>query len=434
MSSFRYLVFVLPLGLVGGGCSAGNSPGTPGVGAGATGNVSGTSGTGNTGNGTSTGAVSGTGGGPGTGATAGAGAGGPLVVTPGSYALPPPDQCINSYYVPNCTPGDASTACGGNCTPPSAGHDEGKPGDWGYACPRVMLFSDEMMQATLDDAKAYGWSDGTSSPFTYAVAGHDFNAEIDTEGKSVCCQCYQIVIVGASPEWDGAVLNNGVLQVTPPKPMIVQTFNTGATSQSFDLYLAAGGVGAFNACYQPTTGGPPLYTSYPTIGQAFDGGVKPAGNPGNGTACKDQYNIVSDATLSSAGCTQWVQDNCNQITSSQDWITQASRRSCITANSADTFYHLNWEISVKRVACPVGLTQVTGCKLLESQPAVDPTITTAAAAQAAGFKTGFHLTSMQDCAKPTCAAKDKVTGEGQTADGNYNSFYTCDVNGAPWTE
>lgn len=423
----------LPLGLVGLACSAASDPTTPGMGVGGA-SSGGETATGSVGN-AATGSTPATGSQPGTGSTGATGTGGrPVVVTPGSYALPPPDQCINDYYVENCVQGDASTACGGVCTPPSAGHNEGKTGEWGYACPRFMLFSDEMNQATLDDAKTYGWSDGSSSPFHYAVAGHDFNPEIDTAGKSVCCQCYQIVIAGASSQWDGAVIRDGVQQVPTPPPLIVQTFNTGATTTSFDIYLAGGGVGAFNACYDPTSGGPALYSGYPTIGQTSDGGVKAVGNPGSGTPCKDAQNIASTATLSSPGCLDWVAGHCNQITHTQDWITQASRRSCIDSNKVETLYHLNWEVYVKRVACPAGLTQVTGCKIIEDQPPVDPTITTAAAAQAAGFKTGFHLTSMQDCAKPTCAAKDKVTQEGHTADGNYNSFYTCDQNGTPWTE
>ena len=48
--------------------------------------------------------------------------------------------------------------------------------------------------------------------------------------------------------------------------------------------------------------------------------------------------------------------------------------------------------------------------------------------------TGIHTTTMQDCAKPTCAAQDHTIKTGHTADGLYNSFYTCDANGVPFTE
>lgn len=411
---------------VGGGASGGAVTGGTGVGGGVTGGEPGMGGTGVEGTG-------GAGNGAGNGPVPGAG-GDPPVVTPGSYALPPPDQCINTYYVDGCTPGDAGSTCGGWCTPPSAGTEEGKPGEWGYACPRFMMLSDEMNQAASDDASTYGWSADGTSPFNYAVAGHDFNGAIDSEGKSVCCQCYQLVPYG--PAGENQILENGsgALMVPPPKPLIVQVFNTGATTESFDIYLGVGGVGAVNACMDPTRGGPAMYSAYPSIGQPNDGGVKAAGNPGNGTACKNQYSLVTAETLGSSGCVSWVEEHCGQVVHDQDWITQVTRRSCIETNQPNSLYKLNWEVYVKRVACPVGLTQVTGCKIVEDQPPVDPTVTTPAAAQSAGFQTGFHTTSMQDCAKPSCAARDWVTSKGHTTDGHYNSFYTCNRDGVPWTE
>lgn len=363
----------------------------------------------------------------------GGGAGGRPPVTPGSYALPPPDQCINRYFVDGCEVGNPDSTCGGLCTPPSAGHDEGKPGEWGYACPRFMWAADEMRQAARDDASAYAWSDDGTAPFEYAVAGHDHDGGVlDTGGKSVCCQCYQLVPYG--PHQENQVMDGGVLQVPLPKPLVVQVFNTGATTTSFDLFLGAGGIGAVNACMDPTAGGPAFYDAYSSVGQPWSGGVKAAGSPGDGTACKNAQNLVSTATLSSAGCTGWVEESCNGIAHEQSWITEATRRSCIESNEPESLYHLNWAVYAKRVACPAGLTQVTGCKIVEDLPEVDPAVTTPEQAVAAGFVTGYHTTTMQDCAKPTCAATDKVTGEGHTAEGLYNAFYTCDRQGVPWTE
>lgn len=357
------------------------------------------------------------------------GSGGHPPVSPGSYALPPPDQCINRYFVEGCEPDNPASACGGMCTPPSAGHNEGKPGEWGYACPRFLWASDEMRQAALDDAETYGWSE----PFEYAVAGHDHDGgTLDTQGKSVCCQCYQLVPY--APHEENQVMDGGVLQVPLPKPLVVQVFNTGATTTSFDLMIGAGGIGAVNACMEPTGGGPAFYSSYPSVGQPWSGGVKAAGSPGDGTSCKNQNSLVSTATLSSSGCTQWVENNCNQIVHEQSWITEATRRSCIESNRPESLYHLNWAVYAKRVKCPAGLTQVTGCKLVEDLPEVDPNVRTPQQAQAAGFVSGYHTTTMQDCAKPTCAATDRVTGEGHTTEGLYNSFYTCNQQGVPWTE
>ena len=90
----------------------------------------------------------------------------------------------------------------------------------------------------------------------------------------------------------------------------------------------------------------------------------------------------------------------------------------------------------KRVACPQALTEVTGCKITETLPAPDPNVTTAAAAAAdPSFKTSYSLTTMQDCCRPTCAVQNNVTGTNgnHTADGLYNSFYTCSKDGTPLT-
>lgn len=356
-------------------------------------------------------------------------------VLPGSYELPPPDQCKNQYYVEGCVPGDATSKCGGLCTPPSAGHNEGKAGEPGYICPRYMLFSDQLEQAALDDAARYGWEiEGGEAPFTYAVVGHDNDGGIldEPDGRSVCCQCYQLIPY--LPD-EAQVIQNGESAVTLPKPLIVQAFNTGATPHSFDIFMGAGGIGAVNACMGPTQGFDPLYQQYPEVGQRWDGGVKPAGNPGNGTDCKTATNMVTEETLSSPGCVSWVEGHCNQIVHEQRWVTELTRRSCIQSNNVKSFYHLNWKVYAKRVACPEALTKVTGCRLKENKPsAATNTLTPDAAARDSRFKTGYKITTMQDCAKPTCAATDHVAGSGHTTDGDYNSFYACDHSGTPWTE
>lgn len=363
----------------------------------------------------------------------------PIVITPGSYALPPPDQCINKYDLQEdgCVPGDASSLCGGKCTPPSAGHNEGKTGELGYMCPRNMMFSGVMEQAALDDAKTYGWSDGSSSPFNYAVVGHDNDGgNLDgPNGQSVCCQCYQLVPY--MPEQQVTVDGAGAQPtIALPKPLVVQAFNTGATPDSFDIYMAAGGTGAVKGCFDEPNG-QPFYSAYPTsVGQPSDGGVKPVGNPGNNTACKNEYSLVTQQSLASAGCQSWVAEGCNQIVHDQAWITEQARDSCVRLNQPENLYHLNWKVYAKRVACPAAITQVSGCKLVEELPAADPTIT-ADTALANGFVDGYHTTTMEDCAKPTCAARNWVNGQQSAVphqvDGSYNSFYTCNAAGEPWT-
>lgn len=298
-----------------------------------------------------------------------------------------------------------------------------------------MLSSDEMNQASVDDSTRYSWGEG---PFNYAVVGHDTDTSadsVDDPGKSPCCQCYQLVF--DLPE--DQLLDQTTKQstVTPPKPLVVQAFNTGATTKTFDIFMAAGGYGAFNACAPGGSGIAFQYTQYPSAGQPSGGGVKAAGEFGNGTACKDQNNLVTPATLSSSGCQSLIETTCNQLTSDSPSITETSRRSCIESNQPESLYHLNWKVLAKRVSCPQALAEVTGCKLVEDLPKPDPNVTTAAQAKAdPSFKSGYSTTTMQDCCKPSCAWQDKVTGtEGNhTADGLYNSFYTCDKAGVPLTE
>jgi hypothetical protein len=355
-------------------------------------------------------------------------------VLPGSYELPAPDHCKNQYYVDGCIPGDPNSECGGLCTPPSAGHNEGKAGEPGYMCPRNILFSDELEQAALDDAAANGWLVDGEAPFNYAVVGHDNDGGIldEPDGRSVCCQCYQLIPY--LPD-EAQVIQDGKSAVPLPKPLIVQAFNTGATAHSFDIFVGAGGIGAVNACMGPAQGFEPFYKGYPEVGQRWDGGVKPAGNPGNGTACKTATSMVTEATLSSPGCTSWVESNCNKIVHEQSWITDSTRRSCIQSNKTESFYHLNWKVYAKRVQCPEALTKVTGCRLKENKPAAITNILTPdAASRDSSFKTGYITTTMQDCAKPTCAATDHVAGSGHAIEGQYESFYTCDKQGRPWTE
>jgi len=371
-------------------------------------------------------------------ASSGSGTGGSSTrppVTPGSYALGAPDQCKNQFYVAGCEDGKATSTCGGVCTSRNACED-GKTGDPGFACPRYMLFADEMAQAAKDDAKYYGWSTNGESPFEYAVVGHDTDSDaggLDDAGKSPCCQCYQLIPY----EPEQQVKDQMTMQSTvpPPKPLIVQTFNTGATTKTFDVYMGHGGLGAQNACSPDSP--PNQYTTYPMDGQPSGGGIKAVGEWGSNSACKNQYGLVTLDTLSSDGCQSKVATACNNIASDTGFITDVTRKSCIESNKPASLYHMNWKVYAKRVKCPAALTQVTGCKLLENLPEPTPSVLTPAAAQAdSSFKTGYSTTTMQDCCKPSCAWSDKVTGTdgGHTADGQYNSFYTCDVAGKPLTQ
>lgn len=346
------------------------------------------------------------------------------------YALPPPSPCSNQFSVQGCIKGDSSSVCGGKCANdygPTARNacESGKEGvPVQFACPRHILFSDEMMQAVKDD--------GYDGKFNYAVVGHDPDTTNLDQGLSdSCCQCYQLVF--DAPRY----LTNST--ITPPKPLVVQSFNTQASGATgFDVYMGAGGLGVFNACSDTLSvgskNGAYLFSAYPDEGQAFNGGVK----PGPDSLKCDSNGDLSDDLIGAASCQSKVTAACNEITSSHEAVQNASRKSCIQSNQADSYYHENWKVYAKRVACPAHLTEVTGCKLATQSGVIapDPNVQTAAQAAKAGFSNTlnnepYHTTTMQDCCMPTCAWSNNVRAA--TANG-YNSFYSCLADGTPVTQ
>lgn len=444
MRSLRLLSAIVCFGAVGCHGNSGGSTGSGGDGStGTGGNSAGTGGAGASGAGSGgQGATGGTSasGGAGTGTGGGAGGG---AVGPGSYALNPPKQCDNQFFVQGCQSGKASSTCGGICAAANACEDlSQKPGaDVGFLCPRFALDSSEMTQAAVDDF-------GASPPFDYAVVGHDVDTNgIDGNAKSACCQCYQLVY--DLPENEAQVNGGGASAIAIPRPLIVQAFNTSAGGgQNFDVFMGAGGFGSFNACDPSFTSmkspsGLYLYSQFPEQGEPGSGGVNAATQLGG---CKTNENLVTAATLSSATCQGNVESACSTFASST-LTPQAladSIQSCKASNDADNYRHLNWQVYAKKIECPAHLTEVTGCKLApQGLPAANPNVATPAQAAAdssfkatSGSGSHFTTTTMQDCCKPTCAWQDWVTGQngGLTAMGEYNSFYSCDQTGVPVTE
>jgi hypothetical protein len=435
------------LGGSGGGGSSGATGGTSATGGSGTGGGAATGGTSATGGSSATSGAGGAGatsGAGGAGATGGSGAGGAAGTPgPGSYALGPPKQCDNQFFVSGCQSGVASSTCGGVCAAANACENiSQKPGaDVGFLCPRFALESSEMAQAAVDDF-------GAAPPFDYAIAGHDVDQNgIDGTARSACCQCYQLVYF--LPENEAQVNGGGASAIAIPKPVIVQAFNTSAGGgQNFDLYMGAGGFGSFNACdpaftSMPSPSGLYLYSSFPEEGEPGSGGVNAATQL---AGCKTNENLVTAATLSSATCAANVDSTCMSFASSTltPEALADSIQSCTQSNDAANYRHLNWQVYAKKIECPTHLTQVTGCKLApQGLPAANPNVTTPAEAAAdssfkstAGTGSHFTTTTMQDCCKPTCAWQDWVTGSngGLTAVGQYNSFYSCDKSGTPVTE
>jgi hypothetical protein len=317
-----------------------------------------------------------------------------------------------------------------------------------------MLYSDEMNQAVIDD--------GYAGKFNYTIVGHDpdstgIDSTLAGGGYASCCECYQLVF--DYPKENQAWVNPNGSQpqpsaITVPMPLVVQAANTATNgADDFDLFMGAGGFGANNGCYVAggtCPGGPCMYTAYPSFN---GGGLNVAGNGLSNLSpdpCKTSTQWVTEASLTSSACAAATVSACNGITSSNAQIAAETVRSCIQSNGVEANdagttpgdYHLNWYVWAKRVACPTHLTEVTGCKLATESglPAPDPSVQTAAQAQAAGFAqkagtgTQFNTTQMQDCCMPSCAFVNNVAAKGATATtGGYDTLYSCDINGVPWT-
>ena len=211
--------------------------------------------------------------------------------------------------------------------------------------------------------------DGNSA-FNYAIAGHDVDYNgIDGTAQSACCQCYQLVYDSPSQNDRQALVNpddpnnnQSAIQPLPP-PVIVQSFNMGATTDSFDIFMAAGGFGANNACdpkaNQQDASGEYIYTSFPPDGWD-NGGVKGATKY---SECKTAVSWVTTASLSTPACQSRIQTECNMFAAPSATTTADSIRSCTQSNNPQTYYHLNWNVWAMKVECPTHLTDLTGCKL-----------------------------------------------------------------------
>jgi Glycosyl hydrolase family 45 len=267
-------------------------------------------------------------------------------------------------------------------------------GDVSFICPRFMLFSGEMIQAAADDAKANNWPAGS---FNYGVA---------TLNGAACCACYQIVYDNPDNP------PNPADSYSPPKPLVIQNFNTGGANNAFDVFMGKGGEGAFtNGCSQ-------LYTDYPSIGEPYGGGITVETISACGT---------SSSTVASAACVSAVTGDCDQIKASSAYVTTTTQSSCIETNSAGSLYHINWNVKAQQVECPTALTEVTGCKPNPSNlPAPNPAVQTAAEASS---WSNYSTTTMQDCCKPSCAWPGNV----QNTQAPWSAMYQCDGSGNPMT-
>jgi hypothetical protein len=355
------------------------------------------------------------------------------------YKIAPPDTCMNQFYAKGCVEGNASSACGGkcrvanSCSPPEDPSKGNLPKN--FICPRFMMFSTAMLQAAKDDAAQYGWGNGAEPPFQYGVVGHDADVGGLDDNQSSCCQCYQLVFETPEPS------SPQFPELPQPKAMVVQSFNTAASGpKGFDVFMGAGGYGAFNSCYNdPAFGNTTKFNEF--LYQGF-----PSQNPGSGgisflryPECRGTAWPPTAEGLKSAQCKETIQQQCNQAQSVSAEVTADTRYSCLQTNQVASLYHQNWKVRAKRVRCPENLTRVTGCRLQEETlPLPLPAVQTPAQAGSNGTFTGpndqYHTTTMQDCCMPTCAWSDWVEGKGLKPVEGWKSFYSCDKAGKPRTE
>jgi Glycosyl hydrolase family 45 len=420
-------------GGTGGNSSSGGTTGRGGTGGTATGG-SGGSGTGGAkggSGGTGTGGATGGAAGSGTGGAAGAGTGGAKGGTGGTATgganggssggaagasgtggATTPGTCSDNMQNQNETGVD----CGGSCPAcptykingPATGDTVGSGCNGGpaFMCTRDMVFSPEFKVAETDD-----FMSPTNPQFVYGVVGHDKDTGgLDTEsGGNACCQCYQLIFT--SPR-------DNVSGVATPKPMIVQAFNTGAGGgKNFDIFMGSGGEGA------NTAGCNAQYTTYPSIGQPNNGGIRAL----TVSQCANN-NMYTSSSIATMSCQDAIASDCQMIKAGNASVQSSTQVSCEETNQVQNLYHLNWNVMAKRIECPANLTRVTGCKLnSQGLPAADPTAVDMNSANGKGFSSGYTTTTMQDCCRPTCAYKGNVTG----ADGTYKQYYTCDSSGNP---
>jgi hypothetical protein len=382
----------------GSGATAGNSGAAGAAGTmGASGNSGATGATGATGTtGTATGSAGSTG-------TTGASGGGKDAAADTSSGT---SSGAEGGGAGSCTDGvkdgdETGVDCGGSCpacvayqinAPNTSGMVKNACTDTGnvsFICPRFMLFSPEMKQAEADDGADNSWPAGS---FNYGVA---------TLNGAACCDCFQIVY--SSPQ-------NSQTQATAPKPLIVQNFNQGGAPNAFDVFMGKGGEGA------QTNGCPQMYSTYPSIGEPSGGGI---------TA--QSISACAGDNLSSQACVSAVTSDCDQIQASSSYLQTTTQNSCIETNSAQSFYHINWNVKAQRIECPMHLTQVTGCRLnSQGLPKADPTVQTPA--QASSWSS-YSTTTMQDCCKPSCAWPTNVSN----TQSPYSAMYQCQADGTPMT-
>lgn len=288
-----------------------------------------------------------------------------------------------------------SSACG-------AGFGRGQTEDsrtqlYGYACPHMMMFSEDMMLAAKYD--------GMEQTFLYATAG--------SRSDDDCGKCFHVVV---SEEEDA--------NHRPITHLIVQVINSGGDVgyRQFDLYVGAGGLGYYTACNtdcktQHCNGGPchsPMFTGtfkdwtdseYSTeIGACYNGGVK-------------WFAPFNKSRIEKLCSNLFKNDDPTIFKNVQVY------RSCVLSNTF--FFHQNFgAYKATRVQCPGGLYQLTGYRREDDEQYPVASMNNSLDESCNG---DTCITTMCDCCKPSCAWPNK--GKPSL---DWSSVRSCDKYGFPF--
>ena len=265
----------------------------------------------------------------------------------------------------------------------------------GYACPHMMMLSDEMIRAAR--------SDGLNR-FVYAVAGGSSDRE--------CGACYQVQLLDAEREWRKDF-----------PYLIVQIVNSGfdVLSGQLDIFMGAGGFGYFTACNQDCS------TAYcqggPCSKGMYEGNFKQWVNA--------QYN---DPNLCYSGGIKWLDKKnttdlyrlCKGLSNNK---SNTTTNSCVRTNLQ--LFHQNFvSTRYERVQCPPNLYHMTGLHRLDDNTLPLPSLGLPLTKSCTGSRAQGHfcVTTMQDCCKMSCSWGGKIPS--YALDPTWPCIATCHRNGS----
>ena len=264
-----------------------------------------------------------------------------------------------------------------------------------YATPETMLGSWAMIQAATMDTQGNVLPSFLSDTNTVYAVG---TAAIgDQLGIANCA--------GGCNELNGYCFALKFNNKTPYPYMIFQSVNIGANANSFDIYMAGGGSGAFPA---------PCQTFWGT-GNNVDWAnhienTTCSGYFGDYSSINSNYSVTYNGVIHSAKSTL--------------------ENACTYASPGQTGFNAqNWDsVSVVPVTCPTSLTQITGVALPDSittvgNQAIHNLSTLTDNDFAASTITPVTTTQMQDCKTPSSG----YCGNVSSSVPNYEASISADL-------